>query len=65
MTLSHDEHVIRRLVDFAGDPAIVEEALDALRRELREPPTLEQLLHKILEIREERGLGLPAVKAVG
>jgi hypothetical protein len=62
MTLSHDEHIIRRLVDFAGDPAIVEEALEALRNELSEPPTLEQLLKKILELREKHGLGVPALK---
>lgn len=53
------DRVRRRLVEFAGDPDILEEALAALRYELSEPPTLEQLLNQILEIRERRGLGLP------
>lgn len=53
------ERVVRRLVEFAGDPSIVQDALDELREELPTPPTLEQLLRKILQIREARGLGLP------
>ena len=59
-----EQRVLRRLVDFAGDPAIVEDALEALRVELATPPTLEQLLSKILELREERGLGRPDLQAV-
>lgn len=57
------ERVVRRLVEFAGDPSIVEDALSELRDELATPPTLEQLLTKILEIREARGLGLPELGA--
>lgn len=60
MTVSRDEErVVRRLVEFAGDPVIVEEALQDLRQELTQPPTLAQLLKKILEVREQKGLGLP------
>ena len=64
MTISRDEErVVRRLVDFAGDPIIVEDALAALRPEQSEPPTLEQLLRKILELRAELGLGRPVDRA--
>lgn len=54
-----EERVVRRLVEFAGDPLIVEEALQDLRQELDAPPSLAQLLKKILELRDQRGLGLP------
>lgn len=60
MTVSSDEErVVRRLVDFAGDPIIVEDALAALREGQSAPPTLGELLRKILELRAERGLGRP------
>ena len=47
---SHEERLLRRLVDFAGSPENLEEALVALRAEKSSPPTLEELLQRILEI---------------
>lgn len=51
---SHEERLLRRLVDFAGSPENLEEALVALRAEKSSPPTLEELLQRILEIKETK-----------
>jgi hypothetical protein len=51
ITNSNREDLLRRLTKFAGDPTIVEDALKELS-ERDEPPTLEQVLYKILEIQQ-------------
>jgi len=53
---SQEERLLRRLVDFAGSPETLEEALVALRSETSSPPTLEELLQRILEIREGKAV---------
>lgn len=46
--------LLRRLIALAGDPEIVQVALQQLNREAAAPPTLEQLMVRILELRNER-----------
>ena len=57
-SVTQRESLLDKLVAFAGDPAIVEEALAALSTGAQ-PPKLKDILVKILEIRAERGLGVP------
>lgn len=59
-----EEQMLQRLVAFAGDPVILEDALVELRDELPTPPTLDELLRKIVKIREARNLGIPELHAV-
>lgn len=59
-----EEQMLQRLVAFAGDPVILEDALAQLRDELTAPPTLDELLRKIVKLREERNLGIPELNAV-
>ena len=53
ITKSNRENLLRRLTRFAGDPAIVEDALKELSAG-EKPPTLEEVLYKILEIQQAR-----------
>ncbi|HEX6576115.1 MAG TPA: hypothetical protein VF042_14200 [Gemmatimonadaceae bacterium] len=61
ITSSNRDQLLQRLLRFAGDPQILDEALNELSAGAT-PPTLEQILHRILKIRQERGLGMPRVK---
>lgn len=45
------EDLLEQLVQLAGDPFIVEQALRELNAELSEPPTVEQLVERILQLR--------------
>jgi hypothetical protein len=50
MTRRHED-LLDQLVELAGDPLIVQRALRDLNAELEEPPKLEQLVRRILELK--------------
>lgn len=58
ITKSNRDALLSRLTRFAGDSTILEDALEELSA-TGNPPTLDQILSKILEIRHERNLGMP------
>jgi hypothetical protein len=48
------EALLDQLLAVAGDPAIVEEALKGLNQEAPDPPTLREIIRRILEIKQRR-----------
>ena len=46
------ERLLRRLIDLAGDPVIVQDALKQLAHE-EEEPSLEKLVQRILELKKK------------
>jgi hypothetical protein len=50
----NQEDLLRRLVAFAGDAVIVQKALHQLNEELESPPTLDQVLVKILQLKNDK-----------
>jgi hypothetical protein len=59
ITKSNREELLGRLNKFASDPTLVQDALVELSASGKRP-TLEEVLYKILELRKERNLGVPA-----
>lgn len=57
------EALLDQLVAVAGDPEIVEEALKALNQETAEPPTLREIIRRILEIKQRRDEAAHSVTA--
>ena len=49
------EGILQKLIEFAGDPVIVQDALRDLKAD-ETAPTLEQVLFRILQLKRERGL---------
>ena len=45
------EALLDQLIELAGDPLIVQRALRELNSELSEPPTIEQLVRRIFELK--------------
>lgn len=45
------EDLLEHLVRLAGDPFLVEQALRELNAELPDPPTVEQVVERILTLR--------------
>ena len=54
------EELLDQLIGIAGDPLIVQRALRDLNAELSEPPTLEQLVRRIVELKAEANEGASA-----
>jgi len=48
------EELVERLVSVAGDPRILQEALERLRSSVPAPLKLEDIIRVILEIKAER-----------
>lgn len=48
------EEVLDRLIELAGDPLIVQQALAELNAELEEAPSLESVALRILKLKDER-----------
>ncbi len=59
------ERLIDRLVAFAGDPVILQEALEVARSTEKAPPELPELLRVILELRDKHGRGRPSREEIG
>lgn len=49
------EELLDRLIEMAGDPLIVQMALRELNSELKSPPSVEQVIRRILELKEREG----------
>lgn len=45
------EALLEKLIQLAGDASIVERALIDLNRELEHPPTVREVIRRILELR--------------
>ena len=59
---SEQEELLSKLVQFAGDPVIVQEALRELNSAAEDPPTVEKILQKIVALKGEREKrAIPAV----
>jgi hypothetical protein len=52
------ERLLDQLVELAGDPLIVQEALRELNSEHATPPNVEQIVRRILELKEREGQAL-------
>lgn len=48
------EALLDQLVAIAGDPLLVEEVLRTLNAESAKPPTMRELVRRILKLRAER-----------
>ena len=48
-----NERILERLVALAGSGQIVQDALEQLNRELPAPPSIEQLVSRIVELRNQ------------
>lgn len=49
------EKLLDQLVDLAGDPLVVQRALRELNSELNSPPSVEQIVRRILKLKEKEG----------
>lgn len=58
------EEFVERLVSVAGDPRILQEALERLRNTMPAPLKLEDIIRAILEIKAERA-GVNQTTSVG
>lgn len=48
------EELLDQLLAVAGDPALVEEALRSLNERGSKPPTMRDIIRRILEIKSQR-----------
>lgn len=55
------ERLLDQLVELAGDPLIVQEALRELNSELATPPNVEQIVRRILELKEKEDRALAEI----
>lgn len=62
MMTRKQERLLHELVTFAGGPLVVQEALAQLNDELGRPPTLEQLVRRISQLRTEHNPTLAAAR---
>lgn len=54
------EELLNRLIELAGDPAVVEEALRTAAAGSNDPPTIREVVRAILEIKARVAAGADA-----